>query len=211
MFMDALRIALTGDFYAGKTTLARTLETHGWTVLDHTGMLKELGHKALLAAGLDIPLSALTTDKDHYREFLEEMGICIGWDDGFGIRKCLLRWQEMEPSSPLPVVVDTVRTLNQWRVLEEEDFTLIRLVTPIEIREQRAAAHNVSKERMQNIQSHLNQSLLPSQENEIVLNSFQVEKNEQGQKQFVAIPPESLANTLEKRLQERLTAGLGVS
>lgn len=165
--MNEPKIVITGDFYAGKTTFSRYLESQGWTFIDHTGLLKTLGYTALQAAGAEIPASDLSTHKDKYRRFLEELGVLINWDEGFGVREALRRWRA--DGARTPVVLDTVRTIPQWLILEEEGFRLVRLVVPMEVRRRRAAAQGVSSERLIEIQSYLNQSLLPPQEGEIIL------------------------------------------
>ena len=163
------RIALAGDLYTGKTTLAQTLEQRGWHLLDHTGLLKELGSIALTAAGFPVTVADIVANKDHYRLFLQELGTAVGWDEGAGIRRLLARWEAQ--GAPEPVVLESVRTAAQWRILAKAGFGLVRLRIPLTIQEQRAGQRGVTPTRLQAVNQHLAESQIPTAKNEIVLST----------------------------------------
>ena len=172
------RIGITGDFYSGKTTLGRTLKDRGWVVFDQSAMLKELASQALRSIGKDIPPDTLNRDKARYRGFLKEFGATIGWDDGFGVRHCLRKWDEL--SRPEPVAVTDIRSQAQWDLLASEGFTLVRLVVPAAFIKQRALALGVSGDQLEQMQRPENSFKLPLQPNEVIISSIQMSTSDGG-------------------------------
>lgn len=216
--MAEMKVALCGDFYAGKSTLACTLGERGWTVLDHTGLLKRLASDALRFTGKTVSVDELNRDKPRYRSFLKEFGSVIGWDEGFGVERCIDEWTEQ--GRPVPVVLDNVRNEAQWRPLERLGFTLVRLVVPGHIIEQRARDLGVSRESLREMLRPENSFRVPHVDGEISLDCFErvdrhpfhedplgMDRVVGGFRQFT---PDEVATNLEQVLSSLVEEPLGV-
>jgi len=164
-----IKIALAGNFYSGKTSIARTLGACGWTVLDVTQNLKLILVNMLQSQGFHIDLNEIVQNKDKYRSLLQELGIVIDWDLGLGVQMALDKWRKA--GAKTPAVLDAVRTVGQWKLLEKEGFILVRLNIGEETLIKRAAKFGVTKDRLEEIQRYLNKNLLPPQAGEYFINT----------------------------------------
>ena len=145
------RIAITGVNYAGKSRLAKALVDLGYLYIPFGDHLKTIAAEALshLAKSTDltalpnkrIKMEHIIKDKEHYRTLLIGLGAVIGYNDNpFYMKDILLSWHAHgRPRA----IFDSVRSSFQADYLREQGFHIVELVVPLEVRQQRAAAHGV--------------------------------------------------------------------
>src|SRR5579859_3385421 len=127
-------LALTGDIYAGKTRLARSLESQGFLFISFTDLLKKYAVKSLTACGIPVTLEDVLRDKAVYRPYLQELGSLIGFNDNPKyVREALSAWDGEK------CVFDNVRTPEQWAVLKNFGFTLVEVRVDYSTQRERAA------------------------------------------------------------------------
>lgn len=136
-----LRLALHGGLYSGKSTLASALRERGFAYVNYTDMLKELVVVALNAIGVEVTIEQLRAEKAKFRNYIIETGIICGFDDGYLIPEILAKLATMPDQA---VVWDNVRFPAQMDLLLPHGYRLVRLTTPLAIRQARAKAKGVS-------------------------------------------------------------------
>lgn len=118
-----MKVALCGPILAGKSSVAKLLEgLHGYTYINFTDYLKEMAADALKAYDHSITAKVISKDKEKYRGFLQEFGILIGFHNNPGFISRLLS-DRMGDN----MVFDSVRTDDQWKVLKDLGFKLVRI------------------------------------------------------------------------------------
>jgi hypothetical protein len=138
--MLKLRLALHGGLLSGKSTLATALEERGFAYINYTRLLKQYAVGALEACGITTSLMMIEADKEKYRRFLIELGDQLGFDHGFGIDETLAPIIKNEDR----LVFDNVRFPAQMDKLVALGFRMVRIDTPMAVREERAAARGMS-------------------------------------------------------------------
>lgn len=147
------RIALIGQTYTGKTTLALALKARGYLLVNFTDVLKQELITALAVVGKRVTMAELKQDKHKYRKLLQEFGVVIGFDDDPRyVEEALVGWHVLFPDTP--VVFDNVRTIEQWSVLKRYGFTLVETVADEKTRLQRALAAGADGSGLQEVDTH---------------------------------------------------------
>lgn len=142
--MSKPRLALHGYQFGGKSELAKALEELGFGYVNYTQLLKKYALLALAALGIDATLDDLEgPEKEKYRNFVIETGTVIGFDQGFGIDESVI--PAIQASGIEAVVFDNVRFPAQMDKLLPHGFRLVRIVTPLETRLERAVAKGYTR------------------------------------------------------------------
>jgi hypothetical protein len=145
-----MRVALTGDMYAGKSELARALGRRGYHVVDFSDLLKQYAVCALNACGIPVRLEDVKRDKACFRPFLQELGGRIGFNsDQKYIDESLSTWD-----GESKVVFDNVRTEAQWSSLREKGFVLVEVRARKGVREERSSRAGVSPGCLEGVMRH---------------------------------------------------------
>lgn len=158
-----MRIALSGQAYTGKSTLAKSLVTyHNFRLVDYTSYIKAALIKALHAA-TNVTLTSAYVDahKKDYRTFLQGFAEVGGFNAGGGVVGALHEACGNEPPWPNNMVFDNVRTQNQMDILEEYGFVLVTLDVPESERWKRAKELGVSEREYQEMSAHQTEKNIP--------------------------------------------------
>lgn len=151
----ALKIALTGKMFSGKTTVARLLETHGFYFIDYTGLLKRFAAQAIeLATGVPVTQEYIATHKRDYRAFLQAYGSALRFEDGFGVQQVVQEWRDAGASPN--VVFDNIRSYKQFEVLRslEPKYLLVGLPISDELQYERARAQGIGYSELDTMKQH---------------------------------------------------------
>lgn len=195
-----MKVALTGPMYSGKSTLAKYLETNAnFWLMNYTDSLKDMGVRALQAAGISITLDDILTNKKRYRPFLQELGTAVGFDDGYGVQQCIDAWHDA--GEPEHVVFDNVRFASQYAQLIPHGFVLVKLhLSPEEI-SRRARSKGVSADEIRKLMEHQAESGVKS---DLWINAERpVEQIAETLLRMGGIPTPKVELALEKFLTEK--------
>ncbi len=142
-----MKIALCGIPYAGKTTAARELVVkHRWSMVDYGGLLKIYVADALIAAGIETTLQDQYDNKAKYRRLQQVFGDAIGFGT-FNAERYIDAAIALYTPKAAPernMVFDCVRTPEQWTVLKDRGYKVVRLVCSREVQVERAYRHGCS-------------------------------------------------------------------
>lgn len=138
-----LKLALHGPRLGGKSYLARALKERGFQVLDYSRFLKELLVAFLDLLGFTVTVEEIEANKEAWRTLLIDFAHHIGFDDGMGVEALI---DQIDPAAT-GVVFDNVRFPAQWKLLQDNGFTLLRITTPFNVRRARAYGKGITKDR----------------------------------------------------------------
>ena len=124
------RIAFCGPMAAGKTWCANHLEeNYGYIKISFADKLKEICNDLY---------GYTDRNKKYYRTMLQELGDTLrGYDDDVFIKSLFRDIKGIEQRSNYIVVVDDLRFMNEYNLLRKNNFTIIKVTTPIAIRDGR--------------------------------------------------------------------------
>lgn len=128
-------IALFGGAKAGKSSIARALETlHGYYTLHYSNLLKNFAQQMLATIGVDIA----TLPKETLRPFLQALGDVSGFSQGNYLADMVGMARTIQPATPL--VIDCLRTPGQAVIARDLGFLVVEVAVPTEVRLERARA-----------------------------------------------------------------------
>lgn len=136
-----MKLALNGPLLSGKTELARQLERRGFSFVDFTGHIKVLAAIALSSIGLQVERRDIEANKEQYRPFLIALATLAGIDDGNYVRMLV-------DDERNDIVFDNVRTPEQWAILKEMGFVLVKLAVPYDVLVDRARARGLNAQQL---------------------------------------------------------------
>lgn len=148
-----MRLALHGGLFSGKSTLAKELTAREFTLVNYTDYLKELYARSLRAVGIDITKEQVIQNKEQERPHIISFGTRIGFDQGNYVEEAL----DEEATDPgqlcssdgdglyPDIVFDNVRFPAQVEKLLNYGFRLVRVNTPVAIRQERALAKGITQ------------------------------------------------------------------
>ena len=138
--MKPARVALIGKLGSGKTTVASVLEhEHGYVRLPFAQALKEEAVTAVNLAmqqsgirGCWITLAEAEKRKEVFRTLFQWWGTdlyrnYLGRTDEW-VNRLADKLDALDPDTP--VVVDDLRFDNEWEMLEQREFTFVRVARP---------------------------------------------------------------------------------